>query len=324
MAVLNGINIKGTEEVHQLDYEKAIAHKPKLVKSYNDLDDKPFYSEQGEVDILPKADYTFALMDETMGLYGNQQSFKLIGNEEYIVEYDGNTYNCLATDLSDETYSLIIIGNLSIMDSSLENTGEPFIIQSNYTNEAIEGGIATKETDTVHNIRIYQSREVIKHLDSKFIKDMYYTEGGKYILFKEQNVPFVAMSENGLQGYGYIQNPPIDINGSLDCIVEWDGVGYRCTPMVDSDTEESREIYVGNLGFLGGNDTGEPFLILDNLQMTVFATIAEGTHKVCVYQSDEVVHQLDPKYVDAFTKEQTLMLLGFYVDEVNTLLGGED
>lgn len=186
MAILNGINIKGTEEVHQLDYNKAIANKPLLVKSFNDLEGKPFY-----------------------------------------------------------------------------------------------------------------------------------TEVNKYIIFEEQDVQFVAMSEGGLQGYGYIHNPPIGINGNLDCIVEWDGVGYRCTPMVESDTEESKEIYVGNLGFLGGEDTGEPFLILDNLQMTVFATIAEGTHKVCVHQSDEVVHQLEPKYVNAFTKEETLMLL-------NSLVNGDE
>ena len=458
MAILNGINIKGTEEVHQLDYEKAIAHKPKLVKSYNDLEEKPFYekevkvpffekqtyelinkspdvdsyyindilidlevgkkyyvyfddveyeceafeyvdtlgdesvsviilgngalsapskventgepfayfrfigysissfltetqgahtleiktdgkeivhisskyikdmyySEQGEVDILPKADYTFALMDETMGLYGNQQSFKLIRNEEYIVEYDGNTYNCLATDLSDETYSLVIIGNLSIMDSSLENTGEPFIIQSSYTNEVVEGGIATKETETVHNIRIYQDGEVIHYLDPKFIKDMYSSKTEQNIIFEEQDVQFVAMSEGGLQGNGYIQQPPIDIDGSKECIVVWDGVEYRCTPMVDSDTEDSREIYVGNLGFLGGNDTGEPFLILDNLQMTVFASPTEGTHKVCVYQMNEIIKQIHSKYVDGYTKSEINEMLGAYVDEVNTLLGGDE
>lgn len=188
---------------------------------------------------------------------------------------------------------------------------------------AVLKGIKFTDSDEVHKLDYEEAIENKPTLVKSF-NDLegkpFYSEGNKYILFEEQDVPFVAMSEGGLQGYGYIQNPPIGINGNLDCIVEWDGVGYRCTPMVDSDTE----IYVGNLGFLGGDDTGEPFLILDNLQMTVFATSAEGAHKVCVYQSDEVVHQLDSKYVDAFTKEQTLMLLGVYVDEVNTLLGGED
>ena len=192
---------------------------------------------------------------------------------------------------------------------------------------AVLNGIKFKDSEEVHKLDYNKALENLPTLVKSY-NDLegkpFYTEVNKYILFEEQDVPFVAMSEGGLQGYGYIQSPPIDINGSLDCIVEWDGVGYRCTPMVDSDTEESKEIYVGNLGFLGGDDTGEPFLILDNLQMTVFATIAEGTHKVCVYQIDEVVHQIDSKYVNSYTKEQINEMLGVYVDEVNTLLGGED
>lgn len=192
---------------------------------------------------------------------------------------------------------------------------------------AVLKGIKFTDSDEVHKLDYEEAIENKPRLVKSFndLEDKpFYTEGNKYILFEEQDVPFVAMSEGGLQGYGYIQSPSIDIDGNLDCFVEWYGITYRCTPMVDSDTEESKEIYVGNLGFLGGDDTGEPFLILDNLQMTVFATIAEGTHKVCVYQSDEVVHQLDPKYVNAFTKQEMGIILGLYVDEVNTLLGGED
>ena len=199
MGVLNGITIKGSEEVHQLDYEKAIANKPPIVKSYNDLKDLPTLVE---------------------------------------------SFN----DLKDK----------------------PF-----------------------------------------------YTEGGQYILFEEQEVQFVAMSDGGMQGNGYIQSPSIDINGSLDCSIRWDGILYSCTPVVDSDTEESKEIYVGNLGFLGGEDTGEPFLIIDNLEMTIFASPTEGAHTVYISQSDEVVHQLDPKYVNAFTKQEILMLLN------NIIIGDE-
>lgn len=199
---------------------------------------------------------------------------------------------------------------------------------------AVLNGIKFKDSEEVHkldynealaNKPFYEENgKVIKYLDPKFIKDMYSSETKQNIIFQEQDVPFVAMSENGLEGYGYIQNPPIDINGSLDCIVEWDGVGYVCTPMVDSDTEESREIYVGNLGFLGGDDTGEPFLILDNLQMTVFATTAEGTHKVCVYQMNETIKQIPSKYVDGYTKAQIDEMLGIYIDEVDVLLGGAE
>lgn len=317
MAILNGINIKGTEEVHQLDYDKAIANKPTLVKSFNDLEDKPFYSEQGEVDILPKAGYTF-FIEDGMGMYVHDTPFNIVENETYYVELDGTIYECVCNYFSED--NAYYVGNSMMF--GLEDTEEPFGIVNDLNNN--EYIIIAFDELTTHNIRIYQSREVIKHLDSKFIKDMYYTEGGKYIIFEEQDVQFVAMSENGLQGYGYIQNPSIDIDGSLDCIVEWDGVGYVCTPMVDSDTEESREIYVGNLGFLGEDDTGEPFLILDGLQMTVFATTSEGTHKVCVYQENEIVKQIPSKYVDSYTKAQINEMLGIYIEEVNALLGGDE
>ena len=146
----------------------------------------------------------------------------------------------------------------------------------------------------------------IKYLDSKFIKDMYYSEISQNIIFEEQDVTFVAMTDGGLSGNGYIHTPSIDIDGSKECIVVWDGVEYKCTPIVDSDTEESREIYVGNTSFVGenGEDTGEPFLILDSLEMTVFASVDEGTHKVCVYQGSKNVKQVPAECVDGYTTDE--------------------
>lgn len=334
MSILKGIKLSGSSESHQLDYESGIGNKPKLVKSFNDLEDKPFYAEDGgTIEILPKDDYEF-VYSEDMGLgfaaFAPALNSHLKANETYFVEFDGKTYTCksIGQEVEEDGAVLcsVFLGNLSI--EGFPDTGEPFFIGDIYISDgtSLDAIFGLFETESsTHNVRIYQSNEIIHYLDSKYIKDMYYSTGDKTILFEEREVEFVPMSEGGIQGNGYIHTPSIDIDGRLDVFVKWDGVLYKCTPMVDSDTEESREIYVGNLGFLNQEfNTGEPFLILDSLQGTVFGSVAEGTHKICVYQSDEVVHQIDPKYVDAYTKEETLMLLGVYVDEVNTLLGGED
>jgi len=161
------------------------------------------------------------------------------------------------------------------------------------------------------------------HIPTKYIKDMYSSEIVKKTLFHEQDVNFTEMSESELTGNGYVHTPSIDIDGSNDVIVVWDGITYKCTPTVDSDTETSREIYVGNLSAVGGEDTGEPFLIVDNLELTVFTSADLATHKVAVHQVVETVQQIDPKYVNAYTKEQMDEMFGAYVTEVDTLLGGE-
>lgn len=190
MAILNGINIKGTEEVHQLDYEKAIANKPPLVKSFNDLEDKPFYSEDGEAIIYDGANVEF----------------------EHVTE-----------DEIGENYSLYL--------------------------------------DTV-------------------------------------------------------------IEPQTGYLIDWDGKTYSCT------STELMDVYVflGNQSYMGGEDTGEPFFMMCAIDQIAIVTfdLTTNTHNVKIYQNTEIVHQLDPKYVDGYTKAQINEMLGVYVDEVNTLLGGDE
>lgn len=147
MAILNGITFKETGETHQLDYNKAIAK-------------KPFYSEQGEVDILPKADYEFT-KEEYDNLYSYYPTYVLEPNTNYIVEWDNVTYNLTSIE-ADGGY---MMGNFSLLGAG-EDTGEPFII--GYA-EGVLSIIMTADTSTSHNIRIYQIDEVVHQIDPKYV-----------------------------------------------------------------------------------------------------------------------------------------------------------
>ena len=68
--------------------------------------------------------------------------------------------------------------------------------------------------------------------------------------FNENNGIFISMLE-----------PPINITEGNKCFISWDGVEYECV---------SEYKYVGNLAIIGeGEDTGEPFIILDDLIATL-------------------------------------------------------
>lgn len=68
--------------------------------------------------------------------------------------------------------------------------------------------------------------------------------------FNENNGIFVSMLE-----------PPINIAAGNKCFISWDGVEYECVSEYQS---------VGNLAIIGeGEDTGEPFIILDALIATL-------------------------------------------------------
>lgn len=147
MAILNGINIKGTEEVHQLDYEKAIAH-------------KPFYSEQGEVDILPKADYPFE-----NAMYVQMQAFGLVEGNTYKVEFDGTLYECeCIAFVNPDGLTVYFIGNDTEIGGS--NNDIPFTVADSSDNMAM---IMVATEGTSHNIRIYQDGEIVHQLDPKYV-----------------------------------------------------------------------------------------------------------------------------------------------------------
>lgn len=58
--------------------------------------------------------------------------------------------------------------------------------------------------------------------------------------------------------------------------VSWDGTDYTCTPLVMGG-----QYALGNMGLLGGKDTGEPFLMTNAMGNNMWATQSSAATHVC-------------------------------------------
>jgi hypothetical protein len=95
--------------------------------------------------------------------------------------------------------------------------------------------------------------------------------------------------------------PTKDNLGSLNLVsgetyvVELNGIKYKCicaiAPM------DGTSLYLGNLKFMGGDDTGEPFCLFSAGGYSPIMTEKADTHTIAIYQETEIVHPIDPKYL---------------------------
>lgn len=72
--------------------------------------------------------------------------------------------------------SVLYIGNLYIFDKDKENTGEPFAVANTALSTLKDGTtIITEQPQTNATIKVYKSEDILKTIDPKYIKDMYYS-----------------------------------------------------------------------------------------------------------------------------------------------------
>ena len=99
--------------------------------------------------------------------------------------------------------------------------------------------------------------------------------------------------------YGWMANEPtiteLPEAGEV-ATVSFDGKEYECAAVV----MHGIAVY-GNAAAMGGDDTGEPFVLMsapNSRSSVVCLTDTEPTaHSISVYRKEETVHTLDPKYL---------------------------
>lgn len=139
------------------------------VSSWNDLTDKPFYSEIEEVTILAEctpegADGEFYLPDV----------ISLEIGKEYIVNWNGVPYKCIAHDLTAFAPGAVGLGDLGVMENGEPTTGEPFAIIA-IPADMVEGmdgfGIVIGAIDGSESVTlsITGMAEVAHQIDSKYV-----------------------------------------------------------------------------------------------------------------------------------------------------------
>jgi hypothetical protein len=147
--------------------------------SWNDLADKPFGEEIGEVDILVKDSLAYS---ESEQMYmGTIAAIPEVG-KNYTVIYNGTDYDTSAVDFGS---GIIALGNLGAIGQG-ENTGEPFIAIINPSAYVV--GFLPMDGAQEFSLEIKGFAKSIKQLDEKFYHApcvYYIKDGDDHYLYKD-------------------------------------------------------------------------------------------------------------------------------------------
>lgn len=266
--------------------------------SWNDLTDKPFYTEEEPVEVEVVAETTVTIPQD-----GDPFGF-LVGpifkhGKEYIVNWNGVQYTSKAIDFGNGN---TVLGNGSLfVFGDLGNIGnnEPFFFAplegpGMYFVFATQPGTYTVSMKTIE--------ESVHHLDPKYIKDMYYEYMGPNTddVMWEQTVTTES-------DYAFVNSGDMNVNQFLTegatYIVTWNDTEYTCVARKDS----WGDIYIGNQAIaIEANDgwtfpesitSNEPFFFCTHEERGEYCLIAQnaGEYTVSIYGTGE---KLTPRKID--------------------------
>lgn len=233
-----------------------------------------------------------------------------IAGEKYTVMWMLNRFELICYDDGDGS---LMLGNGSLANSNFADTGEPFCLVN------LLGGTSlmiyrslTNQPNIILNITRHE-RKVYRHLDPKYIKDMYYEEeaSGFAEILPETEYEVIA------------ENPSFPILTDLGLVagntytVKWNGVEYTCVAQPFEEDGVVTGVLLGNKLAFGGADTGEPFFIVDILPETAAENGIEGlgaaldgttvgTYSVWGDGIKMVVHPIDPKFIKDMYHEEVI------------------
>lgn len=258
------------------------------------------------------------LFDQTIAFVSDMQyinigSDKIKDGKTYVVLFKEKEYRCMAI----ERDGSIFLGNEALV-SGLENTGEPFcfeVINANYSH------ITKNTADTESVVVNVKTEEIVEYhtLDPRYIKDMYYTEGGGSgeleeifpevtavpLLDATGTEPLIYSVEEG----SFISPTEISITPDSTYVVKLNGVEYECVALDATELFGSPSCMLGNIyGFTGGDlgtESNEPFVI------TVLSEPQDGMYMIGLMLEEvdsvtlgiyggvsETIHKIDNKYLD--------------------------
>nr|DAG57987.1 MAG TPA: hypothetical protein [Caudoviricetes sp.] len=140
------------------------------------IKNRPFY-EKIQENVLLEQTFSTNHPEERpdLNLWETTESqIQLKEGETVKVLFNGVEY----TSIVKKAYGFVLyIGNLYIYSTdTTENTGEPFLIANvDFTSLGNGTAIATNQPQTNATIKVYKSEDILKTIDPKYIKDMYYS-----------------------------------------------------------------------------------------------------------------------------------------------------
>lgn len=143
---------------------------PDGVKSWNDLEDKPFGEVEKEGYILPETTIEIIPGQGTGYITDKPSATPIIGGT-YTVNWNGAEYECVAQAYEDSGITGAILGNAGAVDAG-EATEDPFvIILLSIDIDGMWGLIAALDGSTAPTFSIFGRIQTVKRLDNKYIPE---------------------------------------------------------------------------------------------------------------------------------------------------------
>lgn len=287
---VGGVKVASAAEVGQTIVVKAVdkngkptewecANFPEGVKSWHDLENKPFYEEVNETVIFPEEELTYNADYGDIIIF---KPFTLVVGEEYIVNWDSKEYKLTAEQFGPS----IMLGSMKAM------TGDatiPFAIICGGFSEY--SGLVVTLPGVTHAVMSIKQRENVVHtIDPKYIKDMYYEEISRTSLIKDFTFTTKTSTTTGSERYvhyeyagdlGYYPNLEV----GYPYIITVDGVDYEVVPTTDSSTADD---FSQCPVIIGQGSSGN----------VCFETAApDKTHTVSFYYVEKDIVTIPAKYI---------------------------
>ena len=236
------------------------------VASWTDLENKPFYSEVTEVEILPLTQATEYITAEGSGpemirfIISNAIDGVNVG-ETYTVRYNGVDYECVG-QVFEET--MVGLGNFNFGGLDGNGNGEPFAMAivpvSDVENLGYGAMIMSLEGATSVIVGIKQIKEVVTQISGKYVEGMGYAEKTLADI-----IPECTLTRSGTSPFF------VTPDSVANLILTGFAVGEEYTVTCNGTEYKTKaEIIegmpaIGDIGEIaGGTSTGEPFVIISS------------------------------------------------------------
>lgn len=298
------------------DGENWRIHSASGITSWNDLNDRPFYEITEQAEILPEATYTTTVIDD--GAYIDTD-FTLEEGKTYTVIINGEERKCVAERYvlpgTDESHGMLLLRYKTDAPTLNIIWYPPSIRQETKHAAFIEHVARTLTVKILGDVPVG-----IHHIDPKYIKDMYYTEGtaDEEIVPETQFVDEDAATgteeliyyQDDLVFFEYRSYIPIEEGGTYSVV--YNGTSYLCTAERIEEDGSSLfllgDLYTFSGGAYGTGPTGEPFVMLIAETQETASLSGRGMQGIILDGSTPVtlaisgggttIHKIPNKYLD--------------------------
>lgn len=253
------------------------------------IKNKPLFYTISE--IFPETAITL----ESGGIEQLVGTLNIVANEQYIVSWNGIPYTCTATEVTIEGMTGIFLGNTGGIGLGGSDTGEPFCMAYIPSFGALSI-MTLLEDEQNATITLKIEGKTPKLLYSYLPNDLYRTEI-QWIL-PETTVTFEAEDAGLIPTF-------ITLIPDATYTVYWKGTPYTVVAHLFNDDI----VVLGNTKKVGGNDTGEPFLIAPIPDQGLMILTLEGDTSVTVGVGNEVIVKVPQKYLPVVSDDEVLAWL---------------